>query len=130
VRSTIDEYIQGSASADEAASLRDFADKPLVVLTADIGHDAAWSADQNHLAKLSTNSVHRVIAGATHNDADRRRTRRRRHHASHPRRRLIGQEPKAAGQMIPSAADERLISEHTWNRSPDVPARFTEALRR
>ena len=30
------------------------------------GHDAAWSAAQNHLATLSTNSVHRVIDGATH----------------------------------------------------------------
>ena len=29
-------------------------------------HDAAWSAAQNDLATLSTNSVHRVIDGATH----------------------------------------------------------------
>ena len=32
------------------------------------GHDAAWSAAQNRLARLSTNSVHRSIAGATHED--------------------------------------------------------------
>jgi pimeloyl-ACP methyl ester carboxylesterase len=64
--STIDEYAQGGASVKQAASLRDFADKPLIVLTAGSGHDAAWSAAQNHLATLSTNSVHRVIAGATH----------------------------------------------------------------
>jgi hypothetical protein len=38
----------------------------LIVLTAGSGHDAAWSAAQNHLATLSTNSVHRVIDGATH----------------------------------------------------------------
>ena len=44
------------------------ADKPLVVLTAGSGHDAAWSAAQDRLAGLSTNSVHRVIAGATHED--------------------------------------------------------------
>ena len=50
----------------EAASLRDLADKPLVVLTAGSGHDAAWSTAQNHLATLSTNSLHRVIDGATH----------------------------------------------------------------
>ena len=50
----------------QAADLRDFADKPLVVLTAGSGNDAAWSAKQDHLAALSTNSVHRVIAGATH----------------------------------------------------------------
>ncbi len=50
----------------QAAALTDFADKPLVVLTAGNGHDAAWTAAQNHLATLSTNSVHRVVAGATH----------------------------------------------------------------
>jgi pimeloyl-ACP methyl ester carboxylesterase len=66
VRSAIDEFIQGTASTNQAASLGDFTDKPLVVLTAGSGHDAAWSAAQNHLATLSTNSVHRVITGATH----------------------------------------------------------------
>jgi pimeloyl-ACP methyl ester carboxylesterase len=66
LRSTIDEYIQASSSVKEAASLRDFGDKPLVVLTAGSGHDAAWTAAQNQMANLSTNSVHRVIAGATH----------------------------------------------------------------
>jgi hypothetical protein len=65
LRSAIDEYVQGSA-ARQAAALTDFADKPLVVLTAGNGHDAAWTAAQNHLATLSTDSVHRVIAGATH----------------------------------------------------------------
>jgi hypothetical protein len=66
--STIDEYLQASASTEQAAALRDFADKPLIVLTAGSGHDAAWSAAQNQLARLSTNSVHRIIAGATHED--------------------------------------------------------------
>jgi pimeloyl-ACP methyl ester carboxylesterase len=66
VRSTIDEYIQAAASVDQAASLGDFADKPLVVLTAGSGSDAALVAAHNDLATLSTNSVHRVIDGATH----------------------------------------------------------------
>jgi pimeloyl-ACP methyl ester carboxylesterase len=66
VRSTIDEYVQANASMEQAASLGDFADKPLVVLTAGSENDASWSAKQNHLAGLSTNSVHRVIDGATH----------------------------------------------------------------
>jgi pimeloyl-ACP methyl ester carboxylesterase len=66
LRSTIDEFIQTNASTEQAASLTDFADKPLVVLTAGSGHDAAWSAAQNDLATLSTHSVHRVIDGATH----------------------------------------------------------------
>ena len=66
LRSTIDEYAQGGASVKQAASLSDFADKPLIVLTAGRGHDAAWSAAQNQMATLSSNSVHRVIADATH----------------------------------------------------------------
>jgi hypothetical protein len=66
--STIDEYLQAAASTGQAAALRDFDDKPLIVLTAGSGHDAAWSTAQDHTARLSTNSVHRVIAGATHED--------------------------------------------------------------
>jgi pimeloyl-ACP methyl ester carboxylesterase len=68
LRSTIDEYVQAMASVEQAAALGDFAGKPLIVLTAGSGHDAAWSAAQNRMARLSTNSVHRVIAGATHED--------------------------------------------------------------
>jgi pimeloyl-ACP methyl ester carboxylesterase len=68
LRSTIDEYLQATASSEQAAALRDLADKPLIVLTAGSGHDAAWSAAQNRLARLSTNSVHRIIDGATHED--------------------------------------------------------------
>ena len=59
--STIDEYVQANASTQEAAALRDFADKPLVVLTAGIGNDATHAAAQDQLATLSTNSAHRVI---------------------------------------------------------------------
>jgi pimeloyl-ACP methyl ester carboxylesterase len=68
LQSTFDEYIQGSASRDQAASLRDFGDKPLIVLTAGSGHDAGWFAAQDDLATLSTNSAHRVVDGATHTD--------------------------------------------------------------
>ena len=66
LRSTIDEYVQANAAVQQAASLTDFGDKPLIVLTAGSGNDAAWTAKQNHLATLSTDSVHRVIDGATH----------------------------------------------------------------
>jgi pimeloyl-ACP methyl ester carboxylesterase len=66
LRSTIDEYVQASASSQEAAALRNFADKPLVILTAGVGSDATHSAAQNELAILSTNSAHRVIEGADH----------------------------------------------------------------
>jgi pimeloyl-ACP methyl ester carboxylesterase len=61
LRSTIDEYVQATASVHQAAALRDFGDKPLAVLTAGVGSDAAHSAAQTHLAALSTNSVHRTI---------------------------------------------------------------------
>jgi len=66
VRSTIDEYVAANASTEQAASLSDFADKPLVVLTAGSGSDATHLAKQDHLATLSTNSAHRVVDGATH----------------------------------------------------------------
>jgi pimeloyl-ACP methyl ester carboxylesterase len=66
LRSTIDEYVQGGASAEHAASLRDLGAKPLVVLTAGSGSAIGWEEKQDHLATLSTNSVHRTIDGATH----------------------------------------------------------------
>jgi pimeloyl-ACP methyl ester carboxylesterase len=66
LRSTIDEYVQANVSMEQAASLQDFAAKPLVVLTAGSGSDATHLAAQNHLATLSTNSAHRVVDGATH----------------------------------------------------------------
>jgi pimeloyl-ACP methyl ester carboxylesterase len=66
LRSTIDEYVQANAAMEQAASLTDFADKPLVVLTAGSGNDAAWQAKQNAMATLSTNTAHRVIKGAVH----------------------------------------------------------------
>jgi pimeloyl-ACP methyl ester carboxylesterase len=66
LRSTIDEYLQANASMGQAASLTDFGNKPLVVLTAGSGSDATSIGRHEDLAMLSTNSVHRVIAGATH----------------------------------------------------------------
>ena len=68
IRSTIDEYGVASASAEQAASLRDFGAKPLVVLTAGSGNAPGWTDKQEALADLSTNSVHRTIDGATHVD--------------------------------------------------------------
>jgi pimeloyl-ACP methyl ester carboxylesterase len=66
LRSTIDEYVQANASTQEAAALRNLADKPLIVLTAGIGSDAKHSAAQNELATLSTNTAHRIVDGADH----------------------------------------------------------------
>jgi pimeloyl-ACP methyl ester carboxylesterase len=66
LRSTIDEYVEANTSMEEAASLRDFAGKPLIVLTAGIGSDSKHLASQNELASLSTNTAHRTIGGASH----------------------------------------------------------------
>jgi len=66
LRSTINEYVQANKSMAEAAALHDFADKPLVVLTAGVGGDSKHLANQDDLARLSTNSAHRTNGGASH----------------------------------------------------------------
>ncbi|MGN7148374.1 alpha/beta fold hydrolase [Arthrobacter sp. SAFR-179] len=66
MRSTLDEYVQANTSMEEAASLQDFAGKPLVVLTAGVGNDAKHEASQNGLATLSANSLHKTIDFASH----------------------------------------------------------------
>lgn len=68
VQSTIEEYGLARPSANAAAELTDFGDKPLVVLTAGEGSAPGWMGKQNKLAALSTNSVHRIVAGAAHAD--------------------------------------------------------------
>jgi len=47
----------------QASSLTNLDGKPLLVLTADTGHDA--KSAQEHLASLSTNSLHRVANATT-----------------------------------------------------------------
>ena len=66
LRSTIDEYGQARSSAEAAASLRDFSDKPLVVLTAGDGNDADKTAAHVALAALSPDSDHRVVEDTDH----------------------------------------------------------------
>lgn len=66
VASMIDEYAAGSRSTSEAGELGGLGVTPLVVLTAGSGSSEGWMADQDQMATLSTNSVHRIIAGATH----------------------------------------------------------------
>jgi pimeloyl-ACP methyl ester carboxylesterase len=62
----INEFVQANASGAEAAMLTDFADKPLVVLTAGAETDPTHDAAQNKLATLSKNSSHRVVEHASH----------------------------------------------------------------
>jgi pimeloyl-ACP methyl ester carboxylesterase len=66
LRSTVEEYLQASTSAGQAAWLDDFDAKPLVVLTAGVGSAASWVATHEDLATLSDNSDHRVVEGADH----------------------------------------------------------------
>jgi hypothetical protein len=56
----------GDGGTAGAASIVDFAGKPLSVVTAGREHDGAWLAAQDKLATLSTNSRHRVVVNATH----------------------------------------------------------------
>jgi pimeloyl-ACP methyl ester carboxylesterase len=62
----LDEFGVANRSEAEAGRLRSLDAKPLVVLTATRGNSKGWMAEQDELAELSTNSVHRVEPGATH----------------------------------------------------------------
>lgn len=66
LRSIIEEYGRASASTDEAASLRDLGNRPLMVLSASVGNAPDWLQKQERLASLSTDTVHRVVDGASH----------------------------------------------------------------
>src|SRR3954452_11855287 len=54
------------AELNRAAQLTSLGNKPLVVLSAGTGSLPGWAGQQNGLARLSTDSVHRTIPGATH----------------------------------------------------------------
>jgi pimeloyl-ACP methyl ester carboxylesterase len=54
------------AELNRAAKLTSLGDRPLAVVTAGTGSAAGWSGEQNDLATLSSTSVHRTVAGATH----------------------------------------------------------------
>jgi pimeloyl-ACP methyl ester carboxylesterase len=54
------------AELDRAAKLTSLRDRPLAVVTAGTGYAAGWPRQQDDLAMLSSNSVHRTVAGSTH----------------------------------------------------------------
>ena len=66
LRSSVDEFVQASTAMVLAGSLENLGDKPLVVLTAGVGGDAAHLASQRQLARLSTNGEHLTVDGAVH----------------------------------------------------------------
>jgi hypothetical protein len=64
--SSVDEFAVAGRSASQAGELVDLAHKPLIVLTASRGNAEGWMQAQDEMATLSDNSLHRVVAGATH----------------------------------------------------------------
>ena len=64
--SFLDEFGVANRSEAEAGRLTSLDGKPLVVLTAERGNLPGWTTSQDRMATLSTNSVHRVVPGATH----------------------------------------------------------------
>jgi pimeloyl-ACP methyl ester carboxylesterase len=54
------------AELNRAAKLTSLGHKPLIVLSAGTGSLPGWAGQQNDLATLSPDSVHRTIPGATH----------------------------------------------------------------
>jgi pimeloyl-ACP methyl ester carboxylesterase len=64
--SYIEEFVEANRSMQQAAALTNLNGKPLIVLTADTGNAAGWQQKQEHMATLSTNSLHRVANATTH----------------------------------------------------------------
>jgi pimeloyl-ACP methyl ester carboxylesterase len=62
----LDEFGVANRSEAEAGTLRTLGAKPLVVLTASLENSTGWMADQDKTVRLSSNSIHRVVPGATH----------------------------------------------------------------
>jgi pimeloyl-ACP methyl ester carboxylesterase len=62
----IDEYAVAGRSASQAGELKSLEGKPLIVLTAEQGNSEGWMPHQDAMAALSTNSLHDVVPGATH----------------------------------------------------------------
>jgi pimeloyl-ACP methyl ester carboxylesterase len=62
----LDEFAVANRSEAEAGQLHSLSGKPLVVLTAARGNSKGWMGDQHQSATLSSNSVHRVVPGSTH----------------------------------------------------------------
>jgi pimeloyl-ACP methyl ester carboxylesterase len=51
---------------NRAAKLASLGDRPLAVITAGEGSAAGWPGQQDDLATLSSNSIHRTVADSTH----------------------------------------------------------------
>ncbi len=65
-RSARDEFITLPTVLEQSSALTTLGDRPLIVVTAAAEADRGWVAAQDNLPRLSTASVHRVLAAATH----------------------------------------------------------------
>jgi pimeloyl-ACP methyl ester carboxylesterase len=66
LRADRDEFAELPTVFDQAKALTTLGNRPLFVLTADLGQQTGWFALQDRLATLSRNSVHQTTRGATH----------------------------------------------------------------
>jgi hypothetical protein len=66
-RGARDEFLALPTVLTQASALTSIGDRPLIIVTAAAEADLGWVAAQNSLPRLSTKSVHRVLATATHN---------------------------------------------------------------
>jgi pimeloyl-ACP methyl ester carboxylesterase len=62
-----DEFLVLPTVLQQSSVLTSIGDRPLIVVTAAAEADPGWVAAQDNLPRLSTASVHRVLATATHN---------------------------------------------------------------
>lgn len=62
-----DEFLALPTVLTQSSALTSLGDRPLIVVTAAAEADPGWVAAQDNLPRLSTASVHRVLAAATHN---------------------------------------------------------------
>jgi len=60
------EFLQLPTVFEQAKAVRSLHGRPLAVLSASVGEMRGWATAQDKLARLSPNSTHRTVAGATH----------------------------------------------------------------
>jgi pimeloyl-ACP methyl ester carboxylesterase len=65
-RGARDEVFALPTALQQALALTSLGDRPLIVVTAGSGQQAGWLEAQDRLPDLSTNSIQRVLAAATH----------------------------------------------------------------
>jgi hypothetical protein len=65
-RGALDEVVALPDALEQAQAFTSLGARPLVVVSAGTGQQIGWAEAQDRLPALSTNSLHRVLADATH----------------------------------------------------------------